>query len=94
MNKRVQTSSIGEVMRTIRHEKDYTQEFASELCDIDVKTLQNIENSYSNPKIETILKFSKSFNFRIILVREEDFLCVKEQIDSCRFTIYCIDWEQ
>ena len=69
---------LGQQIRKIRKSKNYTQEKLSELINIEVPSLSNIETGKFAPSFETIQKLSEALNVKIKDFYDFDELSEKE----------------
>lgn len=66
---------IGDVLRKARKTTPHTQESVAHLCDVERKTITNLEQCVHLPKLDTFGKYAVSLNMRpseLLKAIEED----------------------
>lgn len=71
---------LGKRIREIRKNRNYTQEKLSELADMEIPTLSNIENGKNYPNYETLAKLSKALGVRPYELYMFDYYISKEDM--------------
>ena len=73
---------IGRKIREIRDKNGLTQEYFSELINLDPSSLSNIENGKGYPSMQTLLNIMENFNIKPQDIFDYDYLNGEEDIEQ------------
>ncbi len=71
---------LGKRIKEIRKRRNFTQEKLSELADMEIPTLSNIENGKNYPNYETLAKISKALDVRPYELYMFDYYISKDEM--------------
>lgn len=86
------TNDFSTFLRKNRIMKDFTQEYASELCNISERTFRNYETNTQTPTLDTLEKIAKELDFSILFIGKGGIACIDETIISQKSTTCFINW--